>query len=118
MENPQTSPGDDDGKRTARPPRRVRRLARQITAFARAHDGAEAQVSHLGRKGARIVLVGTDGAWGDLVAPSPEEAGEALAEAGITVHETFDGAFAARLRTGPYEWSRMAGLQLGGAART
>jgi hypothetical protein len=30
------------------------------------------------------------------------------------VHESFDGDFAAKVRTGPYEWSRMAGIQVGG----
>lgn len=37
-----------------------------------------------------------------------------MAKAGITVHEDFDGEFAAKVRTGPYEWSRMAGIQVGG----
>ncbi len=30
------------------------------------------------------------------------------------MHEQFDGDFAAKVRTGPYEWSRMAGIQVGG----
>ncbi len=38
----------------------------------------------------------------------------AVEKAGITVHEQFDGDFAAKVRTGPYEWSRMAGIQVGG----
>ncbi|MEU9559588.1 hypothetical protein [Streptomyces fumanus] len=91
----------------------VGRVARRIGAFSKAHGGAEGQVAYLGR-GARIVLVGADGDWGDVVAPSYEIAEKAVAQAGITVHESFDGEFAGKVRTGPYEWSRMAGIQVGG----
>lgn len=90
------------------------RLARHIGGFARAHGGAEAHIAHLGQRGARIVLVGEDGGWGDVVAPSVQIAEKAAEKAGITVHGNFDGAVAAKLRTGPYEWKRMAGIQLGG----
>jgi hypothetical protein len=94
--------------------RTAAKLARQITAFAKAHGGAEGQVAHIGERGARIVLVGEDGGWGDLVAPSYEIAEKAVQKSGITVHEAFDGEFAAKVKTGPYEWKRMAGIQLGG----
>ncbi|MCW5249424.1 hypothetical protein [Streptomyces sp. SHP 1-2] len=96
--------------------RQVTRLARWIGAFSRAHGGAEAQVAYLGQRGARIVLVGADGIWGDLVATSYDNARRAVEKAGITLREDFDGEMAAKVRTGPYEWSRMAGLQLGGAS--
>ncbi|MFC9928194.1 hypothetical protein [Streptomyces sp. NPDC127190] len=98
----------------ARAERKVSRLAHQISAFAKAHGGAEGQVAHIGRRGARIVLVGEDGGWGDLVAPSTEIARKAVEKAGITTHESFDGEFAAKVRTGAYEWKRMAGIQVGG----
>ncbi|MEU8688772.1 hypothetical protein [Streptomyces sp. NPDC048665] len=98
----------------ARAERKVSRLAHQISAFAKAHGGAEGQVAHIGERGARIVLVGEDGGWGDLVAPSTEIAEKAVEKAGITVHESFDGEFAAKVKTGPYEWKRMAGIQIGG----
>ncbi|MBO7940528.1 hypothetical protein JTP77_032065 [Streptomyces sp. S9] len=94
--------------------RRVARLAKQISAFSREHGGAEGQVAYIGERGARIVLVGADGGWGDLVAPSVEIANRAVEKAGITVHDEFDGEFAAKVTTGPYEWSRMAGIQVGG----
>ncbi|MEY7981454.1 hypothetical protein AB8O53_34760 [Streptomyces pilosus] len=90
------------------------RLARRIGGFAEEHGGAEGQVAYLGQRGARIVLVGEDGAWGDVFAPSTDIARMAVEKAGITVHEEFDGEFAAKVRTGPYEWSRMAGIQVGG----
>jgi hypothetical protein len=100
----------------ARAERKVARLAREISAFARAHGGAEGQVAYIGERGARIVLVGEDGDWGDLVAPTFAIAEQAVEKSGITVHESFDGEFAAKVRTGPYEWQRMAGIQLGGPA--
>ncbi|MEW2286419.1 hypothetical protein [Streptomyces sp. NPDC047841] len=98
----------------ARAERKVARLAREISAFSKAHGGAEGQVAHIGERGARIVLVGEDGGWGDLVAPTYEIAEKAVEKAGITVHESFDGEFAAKVTTGPYEWKRMAGIQIGG----
>ncbi|MFH8292263.1 MULTISPECIES: hypothetical protein [unclassified Streptomyces] len=104
----------DDGKQAARAERKAARLAKEIGAFAREHGGAEGQIAYLGQKGARIVLVGEDGGWGDLVAPTHAVALSAVEKSGITVHEDFDGDFAAKVRTGPYEWTRMAGIQLGG----
>ncbi|KUN78607.1 hypothetical protein AQJ66_30525 [Streptomyces bungoensis] len=98
----------------AKAERTVAKLARQIGAFAKAHGGAEGQVAYIGERGARIVLVGEDGGWGDLVAPSTTIAAQAAEKAGITVHEAFDGELAGKVRTGPYEWSRMAGIQVGG----
>ena len=107
-----------DAKQAARAERRTARLAKQIGAFSKAHGGAEGQVAHLGERGARIVLVGEDGGWGDLVAPSYDIARKAVEKSGITVHEAFDGEFAAKVRTGPYEWTRMAGIQVGGPSNT
>ncbi|MFI2639526.1 hypothetical protein [Streptomyces sp. NPDC018610] len=94
--------------------RKADRLARRIGSFSKAHGGAEGQVAYIGQRGARIVLVGEDGAWGDVVAPTYAIAEQAVRKSGITVHEAFDGEFAAKVKTGPYEWSRMAGIQLGG----
>ncbi|MFG2678065.1 hypothetical protein [Streptomyces sp. NPDC048392] len=105
-------------KADRRAERRVARLAGRIGSFSEAHGGAEAQVAYLGERGARIVLVGEDGAWGDLVARSYETARQAVEKSGVTVHEDFDGEFAAKVTTGPYEWSRMAGIQVGGPSNT
>jgi aspartate aminotransferase-like enzyme len=104
----------------ARAERQTGRLARRISAFASAHGGApvEANVAYLGERGARVVLVARDGAWGDLVAPTYAVAQAAVARAGATVHEAFDGEMAAKVTTGPYEWTRMAGIQIGGPANT
>ncbi|MER5462829.1 MULTISPECIES: hypothetical protein [unclassified Streptomyces] len=94
--------------------RKAAKLAKQIGAFAKAHGGAEGQLEYIGQAGTRLVLVGEDGGWGDLVAPSHSIAQAAAEKAGITLHESFDGEFAAKVRTGPYEWTRMAGIQVGG----
>ncbi|MGP3988084.1 hypothetical protein [Streptomyces sp. 3N207] len=95
--------------------KRAARLAKQIGAFARRHGGsAEAQIAYVGQVGFRISLVGADGTWGDLMAPSKEVAEQAVEAAGATLEESFDGEMAEHVRTGPYEWARMAGAQLGG----
>lgn len=101
-------------KQAAKAERRAVRLAKEIDAFAKAHGGAEGSVAYIGDRGARIVLVGEDGTWGDLVASTYAIAEEAVRKAGITVHEAFDGEFAGKVKTGPYEWTRMAGIQVGG----
>lgn len=108
----------DADRADAKAERTAAKLARRIETFAAAHGGAEAQVAYIGERGSRIVLVGEDGDWGDLVAPDQAVAERAVAKAGVTVHETFDGEFAAKVRTGPYEWTRMAGIQVGGPSNT
>ncbi|MCI3929863.1 hypothetical protein [Streptomyces sp. AN091965] len=110
----QTAAAAPADKEAARADRKAAKLARQITTFARAHGGAEGQIAYIGQRGSRIVLVGADGGWGDLVAPTHAIALSAVEKAGITVHDDFDGDFAAKVRTGPYEWTRMAGIQIGG----
>ncbi|MFF5972759.1 hypothetical protein ACFY7C_14690 [Streptomyces sp. NPDC012769] len=96
--------------------RKAAKLAREIKAFSAKHGGAEGQLAHIGQAGTRIVLVGEDGGWGDLVAPTHAIAQAAAEKAGLTLHEEFDGEFAAKVVTGPYEWTRMAGIQIGGPA--
>ncbi|GAA3910200.1 hypothetical protein GCM10022244_20260 [Streptomyces gulbargensis] len=96
--------------------RKAAKLAKEIRAFAAEHGGAEGQLAHIGQAGTRIVLVGEDGGWGDLVAPTYAIAQQAAEKAGLTLHEEFDGEIAAKVVTGPYEWSRMAGIQIGGPA--
>jgi hypothetical protein len=93
------------------------RLAKRIAAFAKARGGAEGTLEYLGQSGTRIVLVGADGGWGDIVAPTHDIARRAVERAGITTHDGFDGEFAAKVRTGRYEWRRMAGIQGPGPGR-
>lgn len=110
------APAAADGPvRDPRVERHAAKLARQIVDFARDHGGsAEGQLAHIARGSVRIALVGANGEWGNLVAPSYESARRAVELSGLTVHDDFGGELAAKVRTGPYEWSRMAGMQLGG----
>ncbi|WP_405837414.1 hypothetical protein OG528_08725 [Streptomyces platensis] len=97
--------------------RRTARLSKQIRAFADSHGGsAEGQLAHIGRGRVRIALVGANGEWGNLVADSFDSAKDAATASGITLQDDFDGDLAAKVRTGRYEWSRMAGIQVGGRA--
>ncbi|MFD3543763.1 hypothetical protein ACFWUQ_30270 [Streptomyces sp. NPDC058662] len=107
---------DTAGSADKKQDRTAAKLAKQIGAFAREHGGAEGHLAHIGQAGTRIVLVGADGGWGDLVAPTHDTARLAAEKAGLALQEEFDGELAARVRTGPYEWTRMAGIQLGGPA--
>ncbi|WP_030720373.1 hypothetical protein [Streptomyces sp. NRRL S-237] len=109
-----TAAADTAGAAEKKQDRKAAKLAKQIGAFAKQHGGVEGQLAHIGQAGTRIVLVGTDGGWGDLVAPTFAVARLAAQKAGLTLHDEFDGEFAARVRTGPYEWTRMAGIQIGG----
>ncbi|MES4905340.1 MULTISPECIES: hypothetical protein [unclassified Streptomyces] len=113
----ESAPGTSASSKSAsaKAEKRARRLAHQMTAFAQSHGGsAEGQLAHIGRGTVRVALVGANGDWGNLVAPSYETARRAAETAGITLHDDFDGELAAKVRTGPYEWTRMAGIQLGG----
>jgi hypothetical protein len=99
----------------ARAERRARRIAKNITAFARQHGGsADGVVEYVGRTATRIVMVGADGAWGDQVAPTYAIGQRAAQLAGLTVHDSFEGELGLKVKTGSYEWKRMAGIQLGG----
>ncbi|MDT0306727.1 hypothetical protein RM780_07095 [Streptomyces sp. DSM 44917] len=121
-ESTKTSPDETPADGPSAPPavsgREVKRLTRRVRSFAAAHGGAEGQIAYLGIRGHRLVLVGTDGAWGDVVSPHRAALEGAAEAAGVTLRETFDGEMAARVRTGPYEWTRMAGIQLGGPSNT
>ncbi len=113
------------GRRLQRGPggldRGVVRAAREIQAFGARHAvggdaSVEGVIEHVARGGTRIVLVGRDGEFGDQFLAMPEQAARAAELAGMTVHEKFPAGLISRMRTGPYEWKRMAGMQLGGPA--
>ena len=99
----------------ARAERRAKRIAKNIGSFAKQHGGsADGVVEYVGAVATRIVMVGADGAWGDQVAPTYAVGRRAAELAGLTLHDSFEGELALRVRTSPYEWKRMAGIQLGG----
>ena len=74
-----------------------------------APPAVDAVVEHLGRYGAKVVLVGADGRFGELVVEDTARARLACALAGATVHEGFDRELSARMRQTDEEWSRMGG---------
>ncbi|MEV6208788.1 hypothetical protein [Kitasatospora sp. NPDC051914] len=97
----------------ARAERRAKRIAKHITAFAAQHGGsADGVVEYVGHTATRIVLVGADGAWGDQVAPTYAIGQRAAQLAGVTLHDTFEGELGLKVKTGAYEWKRMAGIQI------
>ncbi|RAJ44188.1 hypothetical protein K353_01657 [Kitasatospora sp. SolWspMP-SS2h] len=97
----------------ARAERRAKRIAKHLSSFAAQHGGsAEGVVEYVGSIATRIVLVGADGTWGDQVAPSHAIGLRAAELAGLTLHDEFDSELGLKVRTGPYEWKRMAGIQV------
>lgn len=58
--------------------------------FTAAHDGATAVIEHVGRRGARIVLVGADGAFGEAPAPATDVARAACQVAGVAVENSWE----------------------------
>lgn len=79
-------------------------------AFVAAHGKpAKAVVQRIGSAGARVVLIGTDGALGDVVVPSVET-GNALVEAVQELEPaTWDAETVGALDIGPAHRRRMAG---------
>ena len=76
--------------------------------FASAHGGAKAVIEYVGRRGARIVLVGNDGEWGDQVAPSTAEAREACERAGIAVENEWERELIELMRPTNDLWRSMS----------
>jgi hypothetical protein len=95
--------------------------ARRARAFAGEHAAAgsdavqaEIVVQHLGRGLTRLVVVAADGAFGDVLVRGTERAETAAALSGLPRGDATSRELSGRIRTGGYEWRRMAGLQLGG----
>jgi hypothetical protein len=93
--------------------KRAQRIAKHVKAFAAEHGGsADGVVEYVGASATRIALVGADGAWGDQVAPTFAVAERAVELSGVTKHDDFEGELGLKVKTGPYEWRRMAGIQI------
>jgi hypothetical protein len=81
-----------------------------VTAFAGAHGGsAQAVVENLGRAGARVVLVGEDGALGDVLVADVATGEAVVGEVADVVLSEWDADTAAALKIGPRHRRRMAG---------
>jgi hypothetical protein len=102
----------------SRPRRAALVAARRVKAFGQRHAVAgDASVRgtlvRVGHGATRLVLVGCDGTFGDLVLRGPRTAATAAELAGVRLLEPDDRELGEALRTGPSVWARMAGLQLG-----
>src|SRR4051794_6405916 len=65
-------------------------LVAGIKSFAAGHGGAKAVIEYVGKRGARIVLVGEDGEWADQFAEDTDVARQACAKAGVAVENEWE----------------------------
>ena len=89
-------------------PRTPRRAVSSAKAFVAAHGRpTRAVVAPIGRAGARLVLVGNDGAMGDIVVPDVATGEAVISAAGAQAAE-WDRETTAATRIGPRHRRRMA----------
>lgn len=79
-----------------------------LTRFVGEHGPSTVTVDHLGRSGARIVVMAADGRYGDAVVSSVPVALEICRRAAVPVGE-WDRARTSRISPTPADWKRMAG---------
>jgi hypothetical protein len=82
-------------------------LAATLKSFATGHGGATAVIEYVGRRGARILIVGQDGAWGDHFTQSTELARAACARAGVTVDNEWERELIEQMRPSNDLWRSM-----------
>jgi hypothetical protein len=82
-------------------------LVAGLKSFAAGHGGATAVIEYVGRRGARIVLVGQDGTWGDHFTDSTETAREACAKAGVTIENAWERELVEQMRPSSDLWRSM-----------
>jgi len=82
-------------------------LVAGLKSFAAGHGGATAVIEYVGRRGARIVLVGQDGAWGDQFADSTDMARAACAKAGVNVENAWERELVEQMRPSNDLWRSM-----------
>ncbi len=83
-------------------------LVAGIKSFAAGHGGAKAVIEYVGKRGARIVLVGSDGAWGDQFADDTVVARQACAKAGVAVENAWERELMDQMRPSNDLWRSMA----------
>jgi hypothetical protein len=83
-------------------------LVAGIKSFAAGHGGATAVIEYVGKRGARIVLVGADGAWGDQFADGTDIARLACAKAGVTVQNEWERELMDQMRPSNDLWRSMS----------
>jgi hypothetical protein len=83
-------------------------LVSGIKSFAVTHGGARAVIEYVGRRGARIVLVGEDGAWADQFAEGTDVARRACEKAGVEVENEWERELIEQMRPSNDLWRSMA----------
>ncbi|WP_432836811.1 hypothetical protein [Dactylosporangium sp. CA-092794] len=78
-----------------------------LKSFAEDHGGAKAVIEYVGRRGARIVLVGEDGVWGDQFAEGTDIARSACAQAGVTIENAWERELLEQMRPSNDLWRSM-----------
>lgn len=82
-------------------------LVAGLRSFAGDHGGARAVIEYVGRRGARIVLVGEDGVWADQFAPGTDVARSACTEAGVVVENSWERELIDQMRPSNDLWRSM-----------
>jgi hypothetical protein len=82
-------------------------LVTGIKSFAGDHSGATAVIEYVGRRGARIVLFGEDGALEEQFAPSTDVARSACTEAGVVVEKPWERELIEQMRPSNDLWRSM-----------
>lgn len=82
-------------------------LVAGLRSFAGDHGGAKAVIEYVGRRGARIVLVGDDGVWADHFASATDVARSACVEAGVTVENSWERELIDKMRPSTDLWRSM-----------
>jgi hypothetical protein len=87
-------------------------LVSGIKSFAAGHGGAKAVIEYVGRRGARIVLVGEDGEWADEFASGTDIARQACETAGVEVENEWERELIEQMRPSNDLWRSMGRRQL------
>src|SRR5256885_14140135 len=83
-----------------------------IKSFAAGHGGAKAVIEYVGKRGARIVLVGEDGTWQDQFASDTNLARRACETAGVEVENEWERELMEQMRPSNDLWRSMGRRQL------
>jgi hypothetical protein len=82
-------------------------LVNDLKSFAGQHGGAKAVIEYVGRRGARIVLVGEDGVWGDQMAEGTDVARQACEDAGVGIENAWERELIEQMRPSNDLWRSM-----------
>jgi hypothetical protein len=87
-------------------------LVSGIKSFAADHGGAKAVIEFVGRRGARIVLVGEDGTWEEHFASGTDIARQVCETAGVEVENEWERELIEQMRPSNDLWRSTGRRQL------